>query len=877
MLLLITGSLELFAQNSSPISTSGNYTYIPLTTYEYAGAPFKINGPVSFLVTGNGFRAYYEIDNTSETEITGLQLWLLVYFQNKKKPVLYERTITTSVLPDSSRNFIWDEPPGDFGDPFSGMIVPYRVDLANSSGWYLSEHYAEAGEYVSQATQGNNVSIDGEPSYNQRSMKAIKVLNRPRIDGVLDDPVWEQVEFQGDFIQRVPVTGAPPTEKTEFAILYDDENVYFGVHMYESEPDKIRISEMRRDGSLFNDDSFEMVLDTFHNHRNAYNFIINAAGSVIDAMVGEDGKIWNRNWDGIWTAKTSIDDSGWSLEIAIPWQTLRFREGDDIIMGGNFVRRIIRKNEFDYWRLVPLYAGREGQTRISEAGDISGFNGLKMRGNFDFKPFLTGGLQRDDFVSEDLSDVGVDLKANITSTLTADFTYNTDFAQIEADQEQINLTRFDLFFPEKRDFFLEGSEIFSFGQGRGGASGFVRGATNIQLFHSRNIGIADGNPIPIIGGVRLNGKVGNNSLGMFSIQSKKTSIIDDEQGIPETNFSSFRLKRNVFSRSNVGVMFLNKEEIDGGYNRSIGFDSNFNVNEKFSFFLVGAGTYSPGESGKRNNFAGNAGLLFQSDLWKYNIFYLDIENSFNPEMGFLKRAGIKRTDGEIIFSPRLDILPSVRQLFFTVNGNYQTNHNNRILNKQVRSTILINFENTSSISFFIDREYEYLENDFEIRPALIIPQTGYTSTKYNGRIQFDRTKAISGSFNANWGDFFTGSTRGAGLNAVIRAHARVFASMNYNYNEIKLPNGQFHTNKLSTRLSYAFSTELFIKGFFQWTDDALLFEDRDRISQNIVMRYTYKPGSDFYMIYNQENLVGTANEELSNRTLLAKFTYLLRK
>ena len=298
------------------------------------------------------------------------------------------------------------------------------------------------------------MSIDGEPSYNQRSMKAIKVLNRPRIDGVLDDPVWEQVEFQGDFIQRVPVTGAPPTEKTVFAIIYDDENVYFGVHMYESEPDKIRISEMRRDGSLFNDDSFEMVLDTFHNHRNAYNFIINAAGSVIDAMVGEDGKIWNRNWDGIWTAKTSIDDSGWSLEIAIPWQTLRFREGDDIIMGGNFVRRIIRKNEFDYWRLVPLYAGREGQTRISEAGDISGFNGLKMRGNFDFKPFLTGGLQRDDFVSEDLSDVGVDLKANITSTLTADFTYNTDFAQIEADQEQINLARFDLFFPEKRDFFF---------------------------------------------------------------------------------------------------------------------------------------------------------------------------------------------------------------------------------------------------------------------------------------------------------------------------------------------------------------------------------------------------------------------------------------
>ncbi len=176
------------------------------------------------------------------------------------------------------------------------------------------------------------------------------------------------------------------------------------------------------------------------------------------------------------------------------------------------MRRIIRKNEFDYWRLAPLYADREGQTRISEAGDISGFNGLKMEGNFDFKPFLTGGLQRDDFVDEKLSDAGIDLKANITSTLTADFTYNTDFAQVEAEREQVNLTRFDLFFPEKQDFFLEGAELFSFGQGRVSTSGFIRGAANIQLFHSRNIGIADGNPIPIIGGVRLNGKIGNNSL-----------------------------------------------------------------------------------------------------------------------------------------------------------------------------------------------------------------------------------------------------------------------------------------------------------------------------------------------------------------------------
>ncbi len=721
-----------------------------------------------------------------------------------------------------------------------------------------------------------------ESSPFHRNMRAVRVEKGPRIDGVLDDPVWKEAEFQGDFIQRVPDTGAPPTEKTEIAIIYDDENVYFGVRLFDSEPDKIRITEMRRDGDKINDDRFEIVLDTFHDHQSAYNFIINAAGSNNDAIIREDGRIRNSAWTGIWDAKSSIDEKGWYLEIFVPWQTLRYNEGDNLVWGANYVRTIIRKNEKDIWRFVPLYAGIEGQERVSQGGDVTGFNGLEMGGNFDFKPFVSGGLQRDDFVKDDLGEIGIDLKKSITSTLTADFTFNTDFAQVEADQEQVNLTRFSLFFPEKRDFFLEGAGTFSFGQAQPGGNPInditlpqFSKAPNFQLFHSRTIGLSDGNLIPILGGARLNGKVGRNTMGLMSLQTKKTSL-KDSLTVPESNVAAIRLKRDIFSRSAVGVMFLNKEEVHGGFNRSIGLDSNFNFKEKFSFFMVGAGTFSPGRKGSRNNFAGNAGLKFKSDLWQYNLSFLNIDKDFNPEFGFVKRTDIKFTEGGITLSPRPKN-STIRQIFFITNANYITDHRNQVLNKKVTGTISMDFENTTNFSITVDREFEYLDEDFEIRPGLIIPQEGYTNTKFRGLFRSDRTKTVQGSVNINKGDFFTGTSSGAGMSATIRAHPRVFASADYNYSKVEIPEGDFHTNLISARLSYAFSTELYIKGFFQWVDDALLFNDRNQVLQNIILRYTYQLGSDFYLVYTQENLLGTDNDETTNRTFLAKFTYLLRK
>lgn len=713
----------------------------------------------------------------------------------------------------------------------------------------------------------------------RRSMTAVRITNSPRIDGRLDDPAWLQAEFQGDFLSREPF-GQPASEKTEVAILYDDENLYIGARCFDSEPDKIRATEMRRDGTLSKDDYFDLFFDTFYDKRNAFSFTTNPLGLRLDGTITEDGK-FNREWDGVWDCKTSIDDKGWYVEIAIPWQTLRFPEDPEQTWGLTVVRSIKRKNEDTYWRLIPLYAGRLGQFRISEAGILTGLKDLKQGGNLEIKPFVTGGIQRDITAKDELWDFGIDLKKSITSTLTADFTYNTDFAQVEADREQVNLTRFSLSFPEKREFFLEGAETFRF--------------SKIRLFYSRRIGISSGNFVPILAGARLQGKIGKKTtLGVMSIQTEKTNTGQGTSStVPQTNFSVFRLKRDVFSRSSIGVIFLNKQEIDGSYNRSIGFDSDFKINEKFSLFVVGAGTFSPDEQGElsrqRNNFAGTFGINWQSDLWQYNVSFLDIEDSFNPEMGFVRRTGLKRTEGRITYSPRPERWKSIRKLNFTTSGSYQTNMRNRVLNKQSGALFAINFENTSSFRITIDRDFEFLDFSWRIRDGFVIPRNEYTSMRYRVSYNIGTTRRIGGSVNINGGDFWTGTSKGAGLSGNFNASTHLLISLNYTYNKIDLPRkivdnviypgGEFHANTLTSRVTYSFNPDFFIKAYLQWFSDKLnpSLDGKDRLSGNVLLRYTYSPASDLYLVVDQQSLVGPGNTITQNRTVLAKLTYFFRK
>jgi len=878
------------------------YSYLPLTSFEYGNAPVKISDQLIRSDNSNNFRTYYDLENISDSEINYLHFWLLLYYQNQKKPVLYEYKSSNVIPSKSVRNIYWDELSIDYGNPVAGVLVPYFVGLSDDTEWSLKEQYAQNGGDPVTLLQGveplrtgmtenlNTSPVSADINPFKRKMSAIKISERPRIDGRLDDPVWQQVTFQSDFVQREPVEGDPESERTEIALLYDDGYLYIGARMFDSEPDKIRATEMRRDEFLWSDDNLEMIFDTFNDKRNAIYFATNPLGVRVDGTVSDEGRIINRDWDGVWETKSYMDDKGWYAEVAIPWQTLRFKEGDGVVWGANFVRKIMRKNEDDYWQLIPRYAGRNGKYRMSEAGEVSGFNGLKMGNNVELKPFATGGIQRDqqtNDITERLSDFGVDLKYNLTSTLTADFTYNTDFAQVEADQERVNLTRFSLFFPEKRDFFLEGAETFNFGATTGGeGGGFRPQAGNIQLFHSRRIGISGGNLVPIIGGGRVNGKVGKYTVGLMSIQGDDVTSIDDddeESFTPSTNFSVVRVKRDLFSRSSVGFMFLNKEESGGGYNRSVGFDSNFPINNNLSFFLVGASSFSPSAPDLSDklfdNSAANAGFKWQSEIWEYEASFLDIEKDFNPELGFISRTDIRRTNGKISWSPRPQRWASIRNFRFSTEGDYQTDGNNRMVNRKFKADFNVSFENTSRFSINIEKETEFLENDWDIREGYVIPFGRYENSNVRLSYNTDRSKFLTGRFNANGGEYFDGRKIGGSVNADLKAFSRLLINLNYNYNFVDINPGKFHTNSLSTRISYSFSPDLFVKAYVQWYNDRLspALEGRDRASSNILLRYIYTPGSDFFLVLNQQSLFGPGGTINQNRVVLAKFSYFFRR
>lgn len=758
------------------------------------------------------------------------------------------------------------------------------------AGLFILSSIFIAEPILSQEISGRKSRGNGNGRGNinpwHREYDVIKINEPPKIDGKLDDPIWQTVEFSGKFLQREPSEGIPASERTEIAIAYDDNNLYIAARCYDSDPSGIKATEMRRDQYLWDDDYLEIILDTFDDGRSSFYFTTNPLGARSDGKTSDEGKNNNRDWDGVWHCKSSINEDGWYTEIAIPWQTLRFQEGDGVEWNANFLRTIKRKNESDYWRLISRDYGHSGKYRMSEGGRLRGFNNLKMGGKYEFLPYFSGGLANDESTgnkTNNVQDMGLDVKWNISSTMTADFTYNTDFAQVEADQERVNLTRFSLYFPEKRQFFLEGAENFRFGQGSG--RGWRPSAGSLQIFYSRRVGLESGYQVPIMGGSRIQGKSGKYTIGIMSIQTDKSHLYDDDDtgdGVfaESTNYSVVRVKRDLFLRSSIGLMMLNKQQ-EADYNRTVGFDSYFPITNTFSFYVVGAGTFDPKDEeepeSKRNRYSGNIGFNYNSDLWEYSMSYVDIEDGFNPEMGFIRRTDIKRTSGRLQFSPRPRNIKSIRQFEFQVNGEYQNSHDNLTLNRKVGGEFQIRFENSSNFSIGVEREYEFLDYDWEVRDGYVIAEDGYNTT--TGRISYrtDRSKFINGNIRMNGGDYFDGSRYGGSLSGDIKLFNKFRGNLNYSYNWVDLPDGEFHTNSLSARLSYSFNPDLYVKAYLQLLDDKLRNDGQYEVSTNVLFHYIYKPGSDFYIVFNEGRMTGNNNTVIENRTLLTKFTYFLRK
>src|SRR5262245_49834135 len=414
------------------------------------------------------------------------------------------------------------------------------------------------------------------------TLRAVRITSPLKIDGKLEEEVYQTVPSISDFIQQEPNEGAPATEKTEVWLLFDDANFYVVARCWDSHPERMIATEMRHDGSRIpRNEDLAFGLDTFFDHRNGYNFEQTPIGGMMDAQISNDGATIDSNWNTVLEHGAARFAEGWAVEMRIPFKSLRYKEGREQIWALQ-VRRMVRwKNELDYITRIPASVGERGHMLLSMAPVVVGIEVPPPSKNLDIKPWSISSVSTDRTVTPTIlnrgsADWGIDAKYALSRSLLADITYNTDFAQVEADQQQVNLTRFNLNFPEKRDFFLENSGAFSFAGATGGTVGATGQPDNTPaLFYSRRIGLAGTQAVPIVAGGRMSGRVGPYTLGLLNIESGETA----QTNISRANFSVVRVKRDVLRRSYIGGLFTNRSvaQAGDGSNQVFGMDAGFNL------------------------------------------------------------------------------------------------------------------------------------------------------------------------------------------------------------------------------------------------------------------------------------------------------------
>jgi len=696
----------------------------------------------------------------------------------------------------------------------------------------------------------------------------------PKIDGRLDDEVWQLAPVQGRFIQREPRFGWASTEPTEFRILYDDRKLYFGIWCYDDEAHLIAASELKRDSGLRKGDAVKIVLDTFHDHRNAFYFSTNPLGAFKDAHAVEEGRTINYDWNAVWENKTTVDDRGWYVEIAIPLSQLRFKGGPgDTVWGLNLCRIIIRKNEETYWVPYPREWQSLGLARMSHAGILTGLRDLQPRRRIELVPYVAPKAVRDydaGTPADATAGYGFDLKVGLTSSFNADVTYKTDFAQVEADQEVVNLSRFSLFFPEKRQFFTESAGVFDYGRAGGG----LTGPGLLPVFYSRRIGLEDGQEVPILAGGRVTGRSGAVTLGAMNIETDATSIRvgDEDAFVPRANYTVVRMKRDVFSNSSVGGIFLNREGGSGAdYNRTAGLDGVFTFGSSVDLSLLAAKTFSPGTTG--GDWAGAVDFGWTTDRFDTGFTYLDIGERFNAEMGYVPRTDIRNAQVSAAWTPR----PSwsgVRQLHVGGSASYFENHAGRVESRNQGLDLTVNRQDSSVIGFHLDRDYDYLPYDWETADT-VIPIGGYTWNTFRASFASNQSRRVYGSLGLDLGGYYGGDKQTVRASFGFLPLETLLVENSYTHNRITLPGaGVYSTNVVSTRVSYSFSPDLFLKAFVQYNDARRL------ASLNVLLWLIYRPGSDLYIVYDQgweTDLPGPARLRPRQKSLAVKMTYWLSR
>jgi hypothetical protein len=677
------------------------------------------------------------------------------------------------------------------------------------------------------------------------------------IDGELDEPIWQTAEPAKDFIQRDPNTGAPAREPTEVRILYDHQNLYIGIYCHESNPDGIIVNNIRRDFPPNDQDSFAFLLDTFHDRRSGYTFNTTPRGGQRDQQFTDTGRATNANWDGVWYSESKIHETAWVAEIAIPFKTLRFSKGNVQVWGVQFYRYMQHNGEANSW--VPLPRRYVIQRGVGIAGDLVGLEGVKPGKNLYVKPYVLAGVNKIASQGKETdSDFkgGLDLKYGVTPGMALDLTANTDFSDTEADTQQINFTRFPLFFPEKREFFLENAGLFEANfnglQGR-----------EVLLFQSRRIGLANGLRIPILGGARLSGREGKNSVALMNIHTRS------EAAFPATNFTVARYRRDVLSNSTVGAIFLNRRSsLPNDSNRTFGADATLLLRQDLQINALLAKTQTPLLHGQ--DAFGKIEGEWQSNLWRFYGSYADIQTNFNPQVGFVRRPGRRLIQDLVQLRPHFEqdnrIGHYIRDISVTTTSEYAILSDGRTETKSILlPNVTVEFQDGGSVNYEHFRSFDRLTQPFLLQ-GLRIPAGDYRSNGYSFGYSSSKRRLLSAGLNVLQQDFYTGTQDIWTWSALLRASYRLSIQLNYEKSSADLQEGSFTTHLASLRADYAFNPRLTLSALIQYNTDA------NEVSSNIRFRFIHHPLSDFYVVYNEQR-----NTELdrSDRSFSLKYTHLL--
>ena len=695
-----------------------------------------------------------------------------------------------------------------------------------------------------------------------------------RLDGRLDEPFWADAPVLGDFRQIEPVEGDAATEATEVRVVVDGTTVYIGIRALDREPAAVvgrilqrdKILEVPPDNRLrfAGDDAVAVIFDAFHDHRNGVIFATNPNGAEFDALLTDEGRQLNVSWRAVWDVKAVRTEEGWSAEMAIPLRTLRYPSGPDApgVWGFNVWRMIRHKNEEVLWRSWSQ-TNNEGFARVSRAGHLVNVAGLPDAGlNIEGKPYALAGVRQQvravpavGLEESGTTEVGLDLKSEVMPGLTLDLTFNTDFAQVEADQQQVNLTRFNLFFPEKRDFFLENAGIFDFG-----LTGPPGQPPPLLLFFSRQIGIADGAEVPIIGGARLTGRAGDQTIGLINV------VTGSRDSVPGEVFSVARVKRDVGSSGYVGALLTDRRSADG-FNTAGGVDATIWLGSRLNFqgFVVGSRT--DGTGGDDIGFRG--ALMYNSDRFGWFVQHFSLGEELRPASGFLLRDDQRLTGGMARYRIRPQFV-GLRSIDFQVGGRYITHQDGTFADWGVNPNATANFNTGDGFQVGFNPVRERVEREFKLSGRLPVTANEYDLTAVYLNAYTSQGRPVSAKLNFRRGDLYGGRLFNLGGEVTGSLTPSLNLTVGYNRNAVTLPSGDFTADVSFLRGTYAFST--------RFTTDALVQYNslERRVLSNVRLNLIHRPGSDLFVVFTEDRGREGDLGRVSSRGLVSKLTYLLR-